>query len=327
MKVLHLSFHTGCNNDILYITNKLGINLEYMTFTDGVTKDNEIYNITHQRATDAWTNYKDYYNKFDCIITSDTAPISRVFLQNNWNKKLIIWICNRFDYAHGVNSYFPDKEYYEMINNIKNKPNISIIGYTMFENYYANNIKKIQIGNNIIKPIGKISDIYSKYNSTDVVNKNNTFFVGKYHNDNIMINLPLLLKENDILIYNGRYNGPLDLAEFKGVIHIPYAWSNLALFEAIQLLIPFFIPSFNFLQELKINNDFFWSPPYREDVIYLSEWYCDDHKDILIYFDSWDDLKSKINNLNYEKHKNILKKFGELHENKMLELWKYHLLN
>ena len=43
-----------------------------------------------------------------------------------------------------------------------------------------------------------------------------------------------------IKVFNGRYNGPKDLAEFFGVIHIPYAWSNLALFEAIQLGIIFF---------------------------------------------------------------------------------------
>ena len=31
--------------------------------------NNEIYNITHERAEIAWKNYKDFYNKFDCIIT------------------------------------------------------------------------------------------------------------------------------------------------------------------------------------------------------------------------------------------------------------------
>ena len=31
------------------------------------------------------------------------------FLQNNWEKKLIIWVCNRFDYAHGSKSGFPEE--------------------------------------------------------------------------------------------------------------------------------------------------------------------------------------------------------------------------
>ena len=60
-----------------------------------------------------------------------------------------------------------------------------------------------------------------------------------------------------IKVFNGRYNGPKDLAEFAGVIHIPYAWSNLALLEAIQLGIVFFIPSKKFLKYL--NNSEFWN--------------------------------------------------------------------
>ena len=36
--------------------------------------------------------------------------------------------------------------------------------------------------------------------------------------------------------YCGRYNGPDDLRDFKGVIHIPYAWSNFALFENMEKL-------------------------------------------------------------------------------------------
>ena len=83
MKVLHISFHHGCQNDIEYISERLGFELEFMKFTDGVTNNNELYNITRERAQNSWDNYKDYYNKFDCIITSDTAPISRVFLQNH----------------------------------------------------------------------------------------------------------------------------------------------------------------------------------------------------------------------------------------------------
>ena len=127
-------------------------------------------------------------------------------------------------------------------------------------------------------------------------------------------------------IFNGRYNGPKDLAEFAGVIHIPYAWSNLALFEGIQLQIPFFIPSLKFLKYL-IHTDtdktdsFFWSPPLIEDVLNLSEWYCKDFEKIFIYFDSWNDLKDKINTLDYEKHKVLLKDIGDKHEKEMLKKW------
>ena len=44
---------------------------------------------------------------------------------------------------------------------------------------------------------------------------------------------------------------------------------------------------------------------------------------LLIYFDSWEDLKNKINTLNYEEHKLKLKNFGETHIQTTLEKWKY----
>ena len=89
MKILHLSFHTGCHNDITYLVNKLNknrndkIKLSFMEFNDG-TKGK--YNIGHERAEKYYNKHIEYFNTFDVILTSDTAPISRVFLQNNWNK-------------------------------------------------------------------------------------------------------------------------------------------------------------------------------------------------------------------------------------------------
>ena len=323
MKVLHLSFHQGCQNDIQYISEKLGFELEFMTFTDGVTKDNEIYNITKERAQIAWDNYKDYYNKFDCIITSDSAPISRVFLQNNWSKKLIIWICNRFDYCHGSNSGFPDEEYYELIRSVKNRKNVEIIGYTDFENYYANYIRNCDIGFNIIKPIGVLSSNNQNYTSTIVENKEETFFVGPYHNDNIMMDLASKLKELNIPVYQGRYNGPKDLSEFKGIVHIPYAWSNLALFEAINLGIIYFIPSFEFIKKISIKNNFWFQDfQFFNDNLKLSEWYCKENNDIFIYFDSWEDLVVKTKNTNFKEKKQIILELGEKFKKNKLEKWK-----
>jgi hypothetical protein len=329
LKVLHISFHKGCQNDIEYIAKKLNFELTFMECDDDISIGLDKYNVTHEKATSSWNKHKDYYNSFDIIITSDTAPISRIFLQNNFEKKLIIWICNRFDYTNQPAINFPDEEYYNLINDVKNRSNVTIIGYTPFENYYANNIRNLSIGDECIKPIGRIGKVYNNYVSTQIEDKKNTFIIGPYHNDNLMIDLKSKVSSLGIKVYNGRYDGPKDLAEFAGVIHIPYAWSNLALFEAIQLKIIFFIPSLNFLKYLihtNIDGDkkdsFFWSPPLIEDVLYLSEWYCEDFKNVFIYFDSWDDLKYKINTVNFNNHKRKLRKIGNKHKKETLEKWK-----
>ena len=327
MRILHLSFHTGCHNDITYLVSELNkdrvkkIKLTFMEFTDG-TKNK--YNVGHERAEKYYNKHFEYFNTFDVIITSDTAPISRVFLQNGWEKKLIIWINNRFDYCDEATNdcNFPDPEYYDLFREAVNKDNVEIIGYTQFENFYCKNIRNVDIGDNVIKPIGCNSHIYENMNMTKVENKSHKFFVGSYHNDNIMINLTEELEKYNISCYHGRFNGPKDLAEFRGVVHIPYAWSNYSLFEGIQNGIIYFIPSKSFFMELKKDRNFFWSPPYRDENLELSEWYNDENKDCLVYFNNWEDLKIKLYTTNIVKKKAYLKEFGDKHKNTMINRWK-----
>lgn len=323
-KVLHISFHRGCQNDVAYVAKQLNLDLYFMEFNDGSGQRHGIYNVGYNRAAGCWNKYKDYFNSFDIIITSDTAPISRVFLQNKYKQKLIIWVCNRFDYCDTASNDcgFPDTDYYELIKSAKNKKNVFIAGYTPFENYYAKYIKNVDIGDIVIKPIGKISEVYSNYTETNIENKTKLFFVPPYHNDKQLMDLSKKLTELHIPNYCGRYNGPLDLKEYKGIIHIPYAWSNLALFEGIQLGIVYFVPSKNFLLELSESGDFFWSPPFKPELLELSEWFCLEHSQIILYFDSWSELQHKCANTNYVEQKKKIIQFSIAHEEKQLALWK-----
>lgn len=325
-KVLHISFHTGCQNDIQYMCDRLGLELTFMEFNDGTRGK---YNIGRDRAQRVWDTHKDYFNSFDIVITSDTAPISRVFLQNNFQKKLIIWICNRFDYYDSatLDCNFPDNDYYELIRSIKNRNNVSIIGYTPFENFYCS-LKNLDIGNDVIKPIGKVSSVYELSNETNISHKTEQFFVPSYHNDTIMMNLQNKLTELGISAYCGRYNGPLDLKSYKGIIHIPYAWSNLALFENLQNNLIYFIPSKRFLIEISktYNNFWFQDNQYINTHLQLCEWYCDDLSNVLIYFDSWNDLINKVNTIDYTKQKEIISNFCKMHTERELKKW-YSIIN
>lgn len=323
MRILHISFHKGCQNDIEYICNYLGYTLEFMIFDDGVTKGNALYNIGQKRAQDCWEKYKDYFNSFNIIITSDTTPISRVFLQNNYKNKLIIWISNRFDYSDGasLDCNFPDKDYYELIKSIPFRPNVIFISNCAFENLYLN-LKQINISNLIVKPIGCISNIYTNTIYTKLENKNNYFWIPQYHNETILLNLSNKLNSLNILNYNGRHGGLNDLGEFKGIIHIPYAWSTISFFEAIQLGMIYFIPSLDFLIELSKIGNFWFQPPFKKELLYLSEWYNEENNSLFVYFNSWADLKKKTETINFiEMKKNILI-FAENHKTKYLYIWK-----
>lgn len=321
MKILHVTYHTGCALNINYVCKQLNYNLETQFA-------NWNYNIGYNRANEVWGKYKDYYNSFDIIITSDTAPLSRIFLQNNFSKKLIVWICNRFDYYDGATNdcNFPDPEYYKLIKSSLNKENVKFVSYTKFEHEYALKYRNIDLGNLVIKPCS-FAEASANNLLLNNIDKKNTFFIPNYHNDSIFMDLHKKCNDLNINSYRGRYNGPLDLENFKGIIHIPYAWSNLALFENWFIGNVYFIPSKKFILELSKSGNFFWSPPFSINDLDLSEWYLPEYKDLFIYFDNWNDLKIKSNNLNLiNDRKNKILEFSKLHNINTLNKWKELLL-
>ncbi len=331
--VLHISFHKGCIKEFNEISRAVGFKTTTMfvpnlakRYFDGRSLGNALYNIGHNRAKNIWNKHKNYFEQFDVILTSDTAPLARVFLQNNWKKPLIIWVCNRFDYYDGasLDCDFPDKEYYQLMNDAKSKFATYILGYTPFENYYART-KGVNFGNKIIKPSG-IGALPKHVESSipQSIKKEKTFFVPPYHNDK-QFNIVNWCRKLGLKAYCGRYNGPIDLKEFKGIIHIPYAWSNLAFFENMHLGIPYFVPSLTFLKKLRRQGNFWYQNSdyfFDRNQYHLSEWYAPEHKGIITYFDSWQDLKNKIETTDFIALRGKIKAFAQKHRQRVIGQWK-----
>ena len=49
LKVLHISFHKGCQNDIEYLSKKLNFKLEFISYSDDTVKGGDVYNITSEK--------------------------------------------------------------------------------------------------------------------------------------------------------------------------------------------------------------------------------------------------------------------------------------
>jgi len=127
-----------------------------------------------------------------------------------------------------------------------------------------------------------------------------------------------------ITTYHGAYNGPDDLTDFKGVLYVPYAWSNVALFENIQRGIVHFVPTASFLRQLY--ND---GKPIRDltaGIVFgphsLCDWYSDQFKDLFVFFDSWQELKRKVETLDYAQFRAQVMRAGERLFGETLADWK-----
>lgn len=327
-KILHMSLHRGCINDFREVADQLSLDVtdwyihdSRMKF-DPLAKGNDIYNITAERALRVWELNKDYFNQFDAIVTSDTAPLSRIFLQNDWQKPLIIWVCNRFDYGDGSSeSKFPDAGYYAVFRQALHKPNVHIVSYTPYEHYYARQ-KGVEIGTHTIRPIGVLPPASLENFVSGIpahVDKSETIFIYPRMSPEQAAHAQRQCNRLGITTFYGTYNGPDDLTDFKAVLYFPYAWSNLALFENIQRGIVHFVPSVQFI----------YAHIDREPIachtrinFELCDWYCSEYRDLFVYFDSWQDLQEKIRTTDYAAMHEKIKKAGLVHWQKNLQAWR-----
>ena len=331
LKVLHLSFHQGCINDFKDVAKELDLNVtSWFIFSPGVPREHFdgfssnglIYSITHDRAQKVWERYKYFFATFDVIVTSDTAPLSRIFLQHGWQKPLIIWICNRFDFydKYTRDHPFPDQEYYDLFNKATKQDTVKIIGYTPYEHEYVAT-KGITTGGLTIKPIGTKSDNTATIESyiPHEIEKGNTLFIYPSLTDQQANYFKNQCDALGIPTYSGKFNGPDDIKDFKGVLYIPYQISNLAMFENFQRGLIHFVPSREFMKNLVPSpvNAYHIS----HDLFPHCEWYIQEHKNLLVYFDSWADLKEKIDTIDYNNLHTIIVSFAQQHRIEMLSRW------
>jgi hypothetical protein len=326
-KVLHISHHIGCFRDQQYILNKLGLHVDNHKFTDNV------FRITKEIADDFWNKNEELFNSYDYILISDTAPLSRPFLQNieKLNPKLIIWICNRFDYA-----MLGDIEYYELFRNATNNPKITIVASTLFEKLWC-----LQHGSNImfnpvINPLGK-HDSDLNIPRANVFNEmygeakglpDADVFVPFYHNDNQFFKMADYLRSNDLSVCNGTFYSPSQLNKYFAFVTLPDTFCKWFSFEAIHNNIPVLLPSVELLMKLsKQGNYLFNITGYlgaeilTEDLAKLSEWYNPKLEKCRYYFDSIEEIPNIIKALkNCDKHD--FTKYSTMIESETLDKWK-----
>lgn len=329
MKVLHITFHRGCQYDIEYVCEKLNLDIETLFFQDYAADIHPLdrYKVTEQRADLWWQDKEQFYQSFDVIITSDTAPLSRIFLQHidELKPRLIVWICNRFDYA-----IEGDKKYCRLLNRLVEQKRIKLIPYTDIERIYCKH-RGVNVVEPTIKPIGhRIAD-------RDIIpprapaymeegDYENGFYVPMYHNDTKFMNLHEHCRSLGVKTFHGTHRGADSLKRFKGIIHLPYAWSTLSFFESLALNIPYLIPSERFLSELESKDNFWFQTDFNEDLLKLSEWYCDEHRDFITYFDDWDDLADKAENTDWAKVREKVSVFSKKHHDETIKKWKEAIL-
>ena len=340
IRVLHISHHVGCMRDHAYVYQTLGFDYEFWKFY------NDLFKISKEVADRVWSEKKDYFNSFDYIVTSDTAPLSRIFMENRaeLRAKVVVWICNRFDYNMEW-----DPTFYTIFNQAAkdHRDQFRIVPYSQFEAIWCQ-LRGIAPIREVITPIGinpveldakidslqmfkdkYIHDSNSKETFTDVSELSDKIFIPIYGNDNHFFPMKQILETSGIPCYNGGYNHSSDLKQCKGFVTFPEQYSKLITFETIQNEVIVFLPSEEFLVRLhptrnNAYNYWFNSPvgTLNAQTVQLCEWYR--FKECRIYFDSIEDLIMKIKGLTPEivaEKRKWCRYYGVQIERENMEKW------
>jgi hypothetical protein len=302
MKILHVTFHIGTCNALKSVLDLPDVSLETRIVTSGI--DGYFYNMTSQRALNAWNLHKDYYNQFDVIVTSDTAPLSRILIEGSFKGKILIWISNRFDYGDSRDpEEFPDEDYYDLLRN--REINTYLIANCQFESIYAS--KKWIAVDDVINPASK----------PYYVDEKEGYYVPMYSNDTLFY-LCEKCFANEIQVTTGRYKDQDALAHFKAVVHLPYTWNSIALWDALACGVAYYVPTKEFLLQLAEKKGYwFQNANYLKNYIDYCEFYRNDK--FVKYFNSFEELNEievnskeiyteaeRLFKLNQEKWINIL---------------------
>lgn len=293
MKVFHYSMHDGCSSDIKNFLKKYDADLTTIVPKE---RPHESYIIDFKKANELWELYEKDFLSSDIIIFSDTIPFSRSVLQNldliSKDTKIILWVTNRFNYA--IES---DQSYYELLEKIKHDERVYFFYANKFEKIYLNNFVKIPDNKQyFFTPYGKRSK--KDFDMTLQKNHNQKLFVMSYQNEKEYYPLYDKLKSLKVDFYNkekwipsDEYCGPYDIETCCAVLHIPYAWGTVALWEYMSLGKTFILPSINWLNRTYQERYLFFQTNKSIDLINeYSDWYCEENRNLFIYFDELEEI-------------------------------------
>ncbi len=351
MKILHLSFHVGCVREIKYVMQRLGHTVDFIPKLGSLDLTAGARKITADEANSIWQTCQDIFNSYDVIITSDIAALSRIFLQAGTAIKphVIVWICNR------ITICMDDQEDFFKLLTAADRKKVSIVPYTEFERFWANRLG-IWTPHHTITPTGGILaphedqiikaafskgvQDYFKGNSIKVVTEpKNTFFVLNYGNNTEFLPLIEILQSHGINAITGHFSHPSELSSFRGVIHLPDAFSKFTGFELLQLGLPVFLPSEEFISKTLTNsqnsvtkiNYFFningYGGPFDHSFTSMCEWYY--YPDSKIFFNSIEDLIERcrlFKDTDYERCRAAALYDAAYNEERCINAWR-HLLS
>ena len=348
MKFFNLDLHISVISDIKYIFEKLGHQVDNWSISGHShimgwqqknlkhINQNTWRNIDEDLIEKFYNFYKEELSEYDGFIVTHTPCFS--LLYEKFDKPIITVASTRYEDPFSKN----------------------LSGWKDFNSYLKNNIdggKIIPVANN--KYDKKYTELFTErdwqhipslceYTSSKYTGQKKQFIFSSKLRINTSY-IENLLEKNYALGQNYKWQ---DLADYSGIVNIPYNASTMSLFEQYTCNIPLFFPSHKFLSQLRetffrngVLSELSWNQVHgleskslilkegqdpnnfldnevMMEWVRLADYYDQDNMPFIQYFDSFEDLKSLLQNVDLDVISKNMKKHNSFRKEMVYDKWK-----
>lgn len=209
----------------------------------------------------------------DIVVISDMNTLPEVAVRADQFKKLVLWVRNRCT-----------KDEYEQIRNLAVRDNVQMVVTSPYEKWYmqSQNINTdrmtIIVSSNTISPV-------------PIIDRDKLFLCAGLK-ESYFKRVIVACAAQGISVRDESYRAKT-YGTLENMICMPGIMPDHLLFELLKQGTVPFVPTIRFLKRLG------FAPSEVTGMIHASEWYREEYAGFVQYFNSWGDLKAKMQETDY----------------------------
>lgn len=232
----------------------------------------------------------------DIVVISNMSQLRQMVPQVDAFKKIVLWVRGRC----------ADDEY-ELIRDVASRENVRVVICTPYEKEYMKR-KEIDVDRAVV--------IWPQYTSPSAFTGRSSLFLPSGLQESQLRRVIVACAAQGIRTRDEAHRGTAYCAASEGMLCFPGIMPDHLVFEHLQQGIVQFVPTIRFLKR------FGFVSMDLVKTIHMSEWYSAEYADFIQYFNSWNDLKTKMQEVDYAAVAKKMQQLGLEDRNDAAVSWK-----
>ncbi len=232
----------------------------------------------------------------DIAVVSNMSQLRQIMPQADSLKQIVLWVRGRCA-----------EDEYELIRDVAPRENVHMVVCTPYEKEYMKQ-KGIEVDRAVV--------IWPQYTPPSAFTDRSYLFLPPGLQESQLRRVMVGCAAQGIRIRDGARRVTAYCAASEGMLCFPGIMPDHLVFEHLQQGIVQFVPTIRFLKRFGfVSRD-------AANTIHMSEWYSPEYADFIQYFNSWNDLKTKMLEVDYTAVAKKMEQLGLEERNDAVVSWK-----